>query len=1036
MGRIAKYVFIAAFACILAASGALVYFYTHPEAVVKIVEASAARFAGISIGRLFYSVAPLYVRMEEISIAPAEGSSGFSLKIPKLSADLQMEGRFGNKTLVLKMIRIDGFSLEYDQTEFKMPTRPHASDSLFMPVLKHLTAFFLFRDIRLQEIAVEGGAAAAALPDLSVAAEEITAGRNADRQVEFRADARILLRSQNGRLHIPNLHLLTADSVSLSEMKVTARLSATGASFESDQMSVAGIGLTVDGALDLKERRLDAPLFTFQVADAVAVKGNLNAWGGRRKELGVRVEEARLLPLNLMAMAPEGVGEILNGLNFSGEVSAKGAFKASLDGNRWDYAYGFDFRLMKNPIFYTAGNHRFGGDVEGDLSVRGDSGGAEIETKLNAAAASYSDRERSLKFSDVSVSLAGRHPEYRIADLSARISQVSGIPMEGKLPLEDFRFQVRNGMVNGQSGALRLPLVEMESPWIQKVTARIESDADAFRIRIDKGSGLIAAAKSRNLIPAGWQLSGSDSFALRLNLAGMETLSIDLTLRLESLAFQDADAVFAGDGIGLEFRFNGRLDLQDLSTAGTASLQTASGELLYDLFYFDLKKHPFSATYEGVFDPAGKHLRLARLDFGLKQALRLDVSGRLELSSPARGNLRIKVPEVPIAPFFRLFVVEPFQSERPYLSGVEMEGKMSADLEAGSTGPAGRIGWSVKGRIRWEEGLFSVKEKGIHAAGIHLEYPLWYQSNAGTESGEPIEGKAAVSLKLGPVIDQVLRIEMAAGKNSLRIPAFPEIELPWGSLSTGPIQVTDLYSETRTVRTALSFSPLDVTPLLSGTWPNMEKAILQGRLDSVVIRGDRVETEGKLTLEAFGGSVVLSDLGADRFSTDSPVLKVDAETDGIRLGPLTEGTGFGKIEGVLAGYARNLEIAYGQPQRFDLLLETVERKGVPQKISIKAVENIARIGGGQSPFMGLAGAFTALFETLNYEKIGVRSSLENDLFRLNGTIVEGGKEYFIKGSLIAGVNIINQNPDNRIRFKDMVKRVQRITSETGKPAIE
>ena len=81
----------------------------------------------------------------------------------------------------------------------------------------------------------------------------------------------------------------------------------------------------------------------------------------------------------------------------------------------------------------------------------------------------------------------------------------------------------------------------------------------------------------------------------------------------------------------------------------------------------------------------------------------------------------------------------------------------------------------------------------------------------------------------------------------------------------------------------------------------------------------------------------------------------------------------------MSGYIRNLEIAYGQPQQFNLLLETEKRKGVKQKISIQAVDNIARIGGGQSPFVGLAGVFTSFFETLNYEKIGIRAILKNDL---------------------------------------------------------
>jgi hypothetical protein len=129
----------------------------------------------------------------------------------------------------------------------------------------------------------------------------------------------------------------------------------------------------------------------------------------------------------------------------------------------------------------------------------------------------------------------------------------------------------------------------------------------------------------------------------------------------------------------------------------------------------------------------------------------------------------------------------------------------------------------------------------------------------------------------------------------------------------------------------------------------------------------------------------------------------------------------------LKGHIRNFELAYSQPQKFDLLLETVNKKGIPQRISVKAVENIAQIGGGQSPFMGLAGAFGSFFKKFPYKKIGIRAYLENDVFTINGTIREDGTEYLVKRGSFSGVNVVNQNPENRISFKDMVKRTKRIT---------
>ena len=100
------------------------------------------------------------------------------------------------------------------------------------------------------------------------------------------------------------------------------------------------------------------------------------------------------------------------------------------------------------------------------------------------------------------------------------------------------------------------------------------------------------------------------------------------------------------------------------------------------------------------------------------------------------------------------------------------------------------------------------------------------------------------------------------------------------------------------------------------------------------------------------------------------------------------------------------------------------------------MDNIAQIGGGASPFRGLAGSFTVLFKEFSYNKIGVKASLENDVFRVNGTNRKGGKEYLVERGRFSGVNIVNQNPDNRIRFKDMVKRIKRVTAKGGGPVIK
>jgi hypothetical protein len=76
----------------------------------------------------------------------------------------------------------------------------------------------------------------------------------------------------------------------------------------------------------------------------------------------------------------------------------------------------------------------------------------------------------------------------------------------------------------------------------------------------------------------------------------------------------------------------------------------------------------------------------------------------------------------------------------------------------------------------------------------------------------------------------------------------------------------------------------------------------------------------------------------------------------------------------------------------------------------------------------MAGALTSLFKEFPYDKIAVQASLENDVFRIGGPLKEGDKVYLVKRGGLSGVNVVNQDPDRQISFKDMMRRIQRVAA--------
>jgi hypothetical protein len=484
-----------------------------------------------------------------------------------------------------------------------------------------------------------------------------------------------------------------------------------------------------------------------------------------------------------------------------------------------------------------------------------------------------------------------------------------------------------------------------------------------------------------------------------------------------------------GENISLRTGVEGVADLKRSELTFSVDMDAKTGEALYDRYYLNLKKTPIVTSLKGVWDLQKRFLELTKLRFDLTDILPLEIRGILNQdSSKTKADFMVTLPQVPVEPIFHYLLEEPYKTEKPFLATLETKGTVSAKFWLKETPDA----WEATGRIAWLGGSLSLPEKGIDLKGIHLDLPVWYRTASTKVPVKTLKGQVKVQSVAVPLLpEQPLSLSLDIGPNRISVASPTHIKVPGGDLRLGSVHIDHPFGPDLSVHTRLAFDKIKLQPLLSRIWTRPVKGSLTGILDPVQYENHIITSRGEIKAKVFGGSIMLSDLGASGIFTPAPVFKFNANWEDLLLSEMTTDTAFGKIEGVLKGELRNVEMAYGQPQRFNLLLETVRKKGVSQKISVKAVENIAQIGGGQNPFMGLAGAFASFFKTFPYEKIGIRASLENDVFTVNGTIKEGGTEYLVKRGAFSGVNIVNQNPDNRISFKDMVKRIQRIGGKGG-----
>lgn len=597
------------------------------------------------------------------------------------------------------------------------------------------------------------------------------------------------------------------------------------------------------------------------------------------------------------------------------------------------------------------------------------------------------------------------------------------------------RLIMKEGHIRLKEGEIEFPGIDLEGFGLNNLQLSAQYRNGRFRAELEgRDTGLFRAASEYSLIPGDYDFSGRDAVFLEAAAPAGGALDVQCELSISDLSFSDTTGSLIGQGISLASRIRAGVDPRQESAEFSFHASAESGETLFDRFYFNLAENPFYAACNGLFYLRQRLVQISESSLELKGILPVAVEGAVEPAgaSPTGFDLRVRIPRTPSRPIFSRLVKEPFGMEQALLSDLAVAGDLSMEFGAARS----ERGLEVKGALQWQDGTLTLEEKTIIREGAQLDLPIWYHSGSAADPEAPLSGRLSLQSAALPLLpSQPLEVSLQAMPNRLSTDSAIVIQTPGGPLRLGPVRMEDLFAPDRSLHTRLSFDDIQIDTLLPKGAAPAAKGTIAGTLDPVRYSNHTLTADGRIRADVFGGTLSFQDISASGLFTPAPVFKLDAHWKGLRLSRITTRTPFGKIEGVLNGRLQNFEFAYGQPQAFDLVLETVQKKGVPQTISVQAVENIARIGGGQSPFMGLTGIFMSLFETFPYRKIGIRASLENDIFTINGTIRENGTEFLVKRGTFSGVNVVNQNPDNRIRFKDMVNRIQRIT-RGGKPVIE
>jgi len=221
----------------------------------------------------------------------------------------------------------------------------------------------------------------------------------------------------------------------------------------------------------------------------------------------------------------------------------------------------------------------------------------------------------------------------------------------------------------------------------------------------------------------------------------------------------------------------------------------------------------------------------------------------------------------------------------------------------------------------------------------------------------------------------------------------------------------------------LHLQQLDLAPLsLALGWPAF-RGQLTGSIPAARYLDGWLDLDGGLSMAIFDGRIDVTSLVMERPFGVAPSLSLDLSLMNLDLMAITEVFDFGSISGRLDGRIDGLRLLNWSPTAFDAEIHTVPGRGVRQRISQRAVQDISSVGGG-GIMHSIQGRLIGLFDDFGYRKIGIGCRLRNEICTMSGLHSAGGGFTIVEGSGLPRLDVVGFNRE--VDWPTLVERLAQI----------
>lgn len=530
-----------------------------------------------------------------------------------------------------------------------------------------------------------------------------------------------------------------------------------------------------------------------------------------------------------------------------------------------------------------------------------------------------------------------------------------------------------------------------------------------------------------------WAFSGAMTLDLAVDLPKAQTRRLNLGAQLNQVSFSSPDETKLGENVQGEIQFD--LDVpahQKKPVSFQGNLDLDAGEMLLGSFYLNLRQDPLRLRSEGVYDSKGHGSSSLSVHFDAPTFGHGTLMATLESLDDLQGEAKVALGPIFNERAFDLFAKEPFGDVSPLLQEISLDGETYITaLIRGS-----RLHWSMQGLVETSAVDLAIPTHQIKAKGIKIQFPfsLNHPDTDRTPPGIGL-GHSVTGFVHGDWIQwktqewRNITVPLTLMENTLLLPQHLKLPIWGGAVVLEGTEIHDPFGKTMEITLGLRLDGIDLSEVTRAVAPLALPGSLRSNFPEITVSSDGLLTRGNLTIHAFGGQIKVSNIqGSTPFSRLREV-SMDVLLSNINLEEVSRSFEFGQMGGVIQGQIRDLSFTFGQPAGFELEIRSVKKRGIKQYVNIEAVNNLSILSTG-SPFPFRRGVLQ-LFKTFPYAKLGIYCKLENDIFTLRGTIHKNGVEYLIRRRGFRGIDVINQNLANRIRWKQMLSRLKAISQGTG-----